>query len=164
MPQSVVNPGLAFGIPGEAFLEGATDAAPWIMESSAIPNIVGATAYTYTSDGIAAAGGTGQFVGILANPKVYATAGVAGNALGATMTLPNETVGELVTFHPGLIVKLAEAGAVGNLIYFTQATGVLHSMVPTGTLPGASTLIAGAKIVRFAVDSGGLAVISLGHG
>jgi hypothetical protein len=164
MPQSTVLANMAFGVPGEAYLEGATDAAPWTLESSGVPNVIGSTAYTETAEGTAAAGGSGPFVGILANPKVYANYGTTGNALAPTMTLPDGAEGELVTFHPGLVVKLSGAGVIGGAVGYLTATGALQPAAIGATTLTNGFIIPGAKIVRFVVDSGGLAVISLSHG
>jgi hypothetical protein len=58
-------------------------------------------------------------------------------------------------------VTLGEAAAVGNVLYYTNATGALHSMAPTATLPGASTLIPNGQVVRFPTTGAGPAVIKL---
>lgn len=160
--QSTVARTLGFGVPGEQFLDGPRRAAPFILESNGVPNIIGATAYTSTADSVAVAGGTGIYVGILVNPKTYATAGTSsGGALAANMQLPDQSNGELMTESAGLIVTLPNTAAVGDKIIFSQATGAISSITPATSIPTGSTLIAGATVTRFTVAAAGLAVIQM---
>jgi hypothetical protein len=161
VPQLTVAFAMAFGIPGEAYLDGPTMAAPWMLESNGEPNIIGATAYTVTAEGTATAGGTGIFCGILANPKTYVMQGQAAGPLAPDMVLPDGSEGELVTMHPGLIVTLPNVAAIGDKVIFNNTTGAISSLAPATAVPGGSTLIAGANVVRFTVAAAGLAVIRL---
>lgn len=137
--QTQVNVQLAFGIPGALYDDSPVRATPWELNSaSAAYNIIGATAFTATTAdpgdssaaGVAAAGGTSQFVGILANNKVYATSGPATGALNPTQTLPNFTIGELVTMGH-LIVALPGPASVGDKVCYDQTTGRIQTYSPT---------------------------------
>lgn len=159
--QQTVNNNMGFGVPGDSFLKGPHRALSWILESGSEPNVIGSTAYTYVSDGVAQAGGTTAFVGILTNSKVYPTAGTNAGALAPTMTLPNGITGELCTMHTGLVVQLTNnTAAVGDVLIYNNTTGALTSQAPGASVPSGSTLIVGSKVVAFAVGNG-LAVVEL---
>jgi hypothetical protein len=160
--QTVVNNGLSFGIPGESFLHGPHRALAYNIIGAG-PHIIGATAYTQVagSDGNATAGGTGVFVGILTNPKVFATAGTTSGALAPTMTLPANTVAELCTMHTGLIVQLTNnASAIGDYVFYNTTTGALSSQT-SATPAGGTAIIPGAFVKYYTVAGDGLAVIEL---
>lgn len=167
--QSSVNTDIAFGVIGEIVLDsGGLRAQPAIIVSGSAANNVIGRAFTATSGGAtsgdavtAAAGGTGVFGGILANPKEYTTSGTtAGGTLAATITLPNYTVGTLVNATAGIVITLAGAADVGYWVEFVQATGVLNAIAAGATVTAGSTIIKGARIERYDVSSG-LAVMSL---
>ena len=64
--QQTVSLNVPFGAPGNRFNSNPVVSQPWNLQSaSAAYNIIGATAYTVVSDGVAQAGGTGPFAGIL---------------------------------------------------------------------------------------------------
>lgn len=165
--QSSVNTDLGFGVIGEQFLAGDVRAVPaTIVSGSAANNVVG-RAFTVSNGGdssgdaiTAAAGGTGVFAGILANPKSYASVGTAAGTLVPTLTVPNYTSGELVNSTPGHIITLSGAADVGYWVEFVQATGVLNAIAAGATVTAGSTIIKGARIERYDVSSG-LAVMSL---
>src|SRR3954469_3071243 len=106
--QSTVNTWSAAGVVGEQAFDGPMRAAPYNLFSSGVPNLVG-NAFTVSSGGnpdpsansalagTAQVGGTGQFAGILVNPKDYASYGTSGTngPLAPTMTLPDYSVGFL---------------------------------------------------------------------
>ena len=124
-----------FGVPGEIYQD-----APWIvltytLRSGAQPNVVGATAYTITSQGVAQAGsgGTLGFAGILAVPKSYALFGTANAPLAPTLTLNNETQAELLT-EGMMVVTLPAAAAIGDYVIYNNTTGALATMAPGDTL------------------------------
>lgn len=122
-----------FGFQGEIVYDGPIRSAPWQLISTPQANVIGATAFTITSGalgiqgancGTAAAGGSGNFAGILANPKVYTN---FGNITTATMTLPDDTVAELVTMGQ-MLVKLTSAANPGDLVVYDNTTGALSSV------------------------------------
>ena len=95
-------------------------------------------AFTLDVDGQAKMGGTGKFVGILTNPHNYAVY----NHLEATLKLPDGTQGILAK-SGYLNVVLSNASAVGDKVYFVQATGALGA----GEAAGGQTQIAGAQVI-----------------
>lgn len=160
--QSSVALQQGFGVPGELFTD-----SPWRAESFTINsalasyNVIGATAYTITSQGLAEAGAGGAlgFAGILVDPKNQALLGVAGNALGPTLTLPNQAQAELLTMGT-IIVTLPAAAAIGDYVIYDDVTGALETMPPGPTLPGGKSF-ANAIVDYFTVTGAGLAVITV---
>lgn len=132
-PQGSVSLSQAYGIPGEFAYDGPSRAASWEIQGNGHANIVGATVYTVTtpltdtSSGVATAGGTGPFAGILANPKVYAN--YNGN-LSATMTIPDNIQGELVTM--GILnVTSVTANNPGDVGVYDTTTGAISTLAPS---------------------------------
>lgn len=159
--QSTVSQLQGFGVPGELFNDGPHRAESFILESaSAAYNIVGATAFTVASQGIAAAGGNGVFAGILANPKTAVLQGTsAGGSLAPTLTLPNEAQAEIVSMG-SLIVTLPAAAAIGDKVIYDTTTGAISTITPTADLP-VGKLFANAVVDYFTVSAAGLAVITM---
>jgi hypothetical protein len=63
-----------------------------------------------------------------------------------------------------VVVVLPADAAIGDLVYFTDATGVLTTTAPGAAAPANSTLIEGAYVDRFTVGAVGgvrLGVITL---
>lgn len=125
-PQQTISLQQGFGVPGELFNDGPVRSAPWELISTPATNVVGARACTYVSAGVAAAGGTGIFVGIIANPKVYANFNAS---LAPTLTLPDHTIAELITMGT-LLATLTTASNPGDFVVFDTTTGAL-SVVPS---------------------------------
>lgn len=153
--QTQVNIQYAFGVPGALYDDSPVRSTPWELESAnAAYNIIGSTAFTATTadpgdssgSGVAAAGGGGQFVGILANPKVYATSGPAGSALNPTLQVPNGTIGELVTMGH-LIVVLPGTANVGDAVSYDQTTGALSTFPTKAAFTGAIVASTGVLTV-----------------
>jgi hypothetical protein len=146
--QSTVNRIMGFGIQGELqYTNRPWSAFPYQLISSPNPNVIGATGYTLVSEGTAMAGGVGQLLGVLVNPKVYA------NFLGLnpTMTLPDDTIGEIADL--GYFTLLSQtASNPGDSLVMSQATGALSTVargtaIPAGyTLMGYTELRAGAAM------------------
>lgn len=164
--QSTVKTQQGFGVVGEVFDDGPRRAQPFILRSDdAALNVFG-RAFTVLAEGVAEAGKDGAqvFAGILINPKVHPLQGtVAGGSLAPSLTLPNETVAELLS-EGSIVVALGATAAIGDLVYFTDATGVLTTTAPGAAAPASSTLIEGAYVDRFtptAVAGYTLAVITL---
>lgn len=181
------------GIPGELAFDGPMRATPANLFSSGTPNIIG-NAFTWTANanpntsagspdaGNAAVGGTGVFAGILMSPKEYSANGVTGNPLGASLVLPDYTIGELL-YMGQIFVSLPGPANQGDLVTYDPATGNLNSIAPTvnftGSIaPGGSagvpdvltvtvvangTLAVGQQISGTGVD-GNTYIISLGTG
>jgi len=140
--QSTVNSDQPLGVPGEVIFDGPTRAAPFILSSaSAAYNIVGATVFTVSSEGVAAAGGTGAFAGILAKPKTYASYGTsAGGPLAPTMTLANNVIGELLQMG-SLVVSLpnSQAANIGDVLTYNTTTGVISVLAPNASFTASQT-------------------------
>jgi hypothetical protein len=122
-----------FGVQGEVFQTSPQVILSYILESSGTPNVIGATAYTITSQGIAQAGSAGTlgFGGILVSPKEYA---LFGSGLTPSLTLADQTQAELMT--EGLvIVRVPAACAIGDYLIYNDTTGALATMSPGNTCP-----------------------------
>lgn len=157
MFQTQVNANQAFGIVGELAFEGPLRAAPHILRSGDAANNVIGRAFTLVpaTEGVAQAGGTGHFAGILANPKVYASAGTAADGtLAAGLTLRNEEIGELVDMGI-MYVSLTNTAEVGDLVQYATATGILSGVASSVQVTGA---IATTTLTVTAVTKGVLAV------
>jgi hypothetical protein len=144
--QTTVNFERGFGVPGEILLAGPTRALPGILNSaSAAYNIIGATAYTITAGAsgadpnlpvTVAAGGAGVFAGILAAPKTYASYGTSGGGpLAPTLTLPNNWNATFL-FMGEMVVTLAAAANVGDLVYYDTTTGAIATQAPSSSFTG----------------------------
>lgn len=97
-------------------------------------------AFTFVSgtDNQCVMGGTGVFAGIAANPKNVAIS----NNLTATLQVPDGTT--LAMAKSGyILVKLANDCAVGDAVFYTNATGALSA----GTASTGQTQIKGAQII-----------------
>lgn len=156
MFQQQVNIQQGFGVPGELATDSPHRAKTYILNSAdAAYNIVGATAFTLDVEGKARAGGAisegHPFVGILANPKVYANNGTAlGGSLAPTLTLRNGEVGELVSMGQ-LVVTLPAAAEIGDLVAYDNTTGALSTVTAFFSGTGA---IATDTLTVSAVDAG----------
>lgn len=153
--QQTVNIQYAFGVPGALYDDSPVRSAPWELNSAnAAYNIIGATAFTAVSadpgnaqaSGVAQAGGSGQFVGVLANNKVYATSGTVAGALNPTTTLPNFTMGELVTMGH-LIVALPGTANVGDAVCYDSTTGAIQTYAQAAKFTGAIVASTGVLTV-----------------
>lgn len=161
--QNTVRYDYAFGMPGEMRYDGPKRVQTGLINSaSAAYNIVGATAFTQANTGgTFAAGGTGIFVGILANPKVYASIGTtAQGPLGPTLTLPNNVQAEFALMGE-LTISVPAACNIGDILMYSTATGAISTAAP-GTVPGTGfALVPNAVIEKFPQTGAGLAVARL---
>ena len=155
--QSTVSTAQGFGVVGEVAFDGPTRAQPYVLVSAdASYNVVG-RAFTVTSEGVAAAGGSGVFAGILVHPKHYASYGTAvGGPLAPTLTLANNATGELLTMGE-IVVALPGAAAIGDAVKYNTTTGILG----TGTPGAGEAAVPNAKVSHYTVSGAGLAVITL---
>jgi hypothetical protein len=153
--QSAVNIYNPAGYPGELAFTGPLRAAPYNLVSTPNPNRVG-RAFTITSAanpdpvygvpggstlgapiaGTARAGGTGVFAGILVNPKEYALYGASLAPLAASLDLPEQTIGSLLSM--GYIwADLPGPANIGDLVTYDTTTGELNSIAPTASFTAA---------------------------
>jgi hypothetical protein len=157
--QSTVNQFSGAGVVGELFDDGPLRAQPYQLDSSSADNNVFGRAFTIVSQGVAQAGGTGIFAGILVNPKTSASVGDSSSPLNPTLTLPNFSQAEILTMG-SIWVTLPAAAAIGDQVVYDTTTGVLSTISPGNNLP-VGTAFAYAVVDRFTVTAAGLAVITL---
>jgi hypothetical protein len=163
MFQTTVSAEQALGVIGELFDDGPHRAQPFLIISDDAADNVFGRAFTITAEGKAEAGKDGAqvFAGILVNPKEHALLGtLAGGSLAPSLTIPNNTIATLLS-EGSVIVTLPASANIGDLVYFTDATGVLTTTAPGAAAPASSTLIEGAYVDRFTRTGAGLAVITL---
>lgn len=151
--QSVVRYDWGFGIPGEIIKDGPKRARPgYILSADATQNIVGRV-FTQNTPGAGipagsvGAGGTGAFVGILANPKVYASFGTVVNGpLSPTMLLPNNVQAEFLQMGY-VVASMSNANVnIGDAVHYVEATGAMLS-VAQGTAPAAGNALVPNAII-----------------
>ena len=147
--QTAINIYPALGVVGDLAYDGPIRATPYNLYSAGTANKVG-NAFTNTTGGnpnrllnspnagVAAVGGTGVFAGILVNSKEYVNYGVTGDTLGATLALPDYSVGSLLTMGE-VVVSLDNQPNVGDLVTYNPANGDLSSIVPLVKFVGSSS-------------------------
>lgn len=153
--QSTVRAFSASGVAGEFACDGPTRAQSAILNSaSAAYNIIG-RAFTVSSEGVAAAGGTGRFLGILAMPKEYATSGTTSGTLAPTTTLPNNAVADFVSMGI-MFVTLPAAAAIGDLVQYDTTTGALSTTPATTSFTGsiATTVLTVSAVAAGTIQVG----------
>ena len=143
--------GMISGVPGEVAFDGPTRATTAVVDSDAVPFVIGYAA-TYKDEAVESvqAGGAGLFAGIIIHPKAYAI---------ESTTLREGSQCELLTMGE-VYVQLATTGAtIGDLVYFTNATGALGH----GTAGAGQTQIPNCVVSRHnvSVATPTLAVIKL---
>jgi hypothetical protein len=167
--QTSVLDNMAAGIPGELAFEGPLRATPAMLQSPAAANNVFGRAFTIQTvpteaieEGLRVrAGGTGAFVGILANPKAHVQ---SEGDYAVDPSLPNGVIADFVEMGY-LFVKLLNASTPGQQVVYNTTTGELSAIAAGGT-PGAGTaLVPGATVYRYTgsitAPYDGLAVIRL---
>lgn len=155
--QSSVNQFQGFGVPGDLFSEGPTRSAPYILDSAdAAYNVMG-RAFTVSSEGVAAAGGTGAFAGLLVGPKEQAMPGTTAGTLAPTLTVPNKVVGELLTMGE-VIVAVPAACAIGDKVLYDTTTGALSTVEKTAVFTASQTT---TVLTVTAITAGNLGVGSV---
>lgn len=159
--QSSVSKNQGFGVVGEVFTNGPLRSEAFNLASTPQVNTIG-NAFTVVSEGVATVGGTGQFAGILVNPKHYATSGTtAGGTLTPTLVLPDNTNAELLRMGE-IIVSLGSAADIGDKVVYNTTTGALSAVpattVFTGTIDDGAAPGAGTVLTVTAVTQGTIAV------
>lgn len=169
--QATVSGNIAAGVVGELAYEGPLRAQPLRLVSGDAANNVVGRALTITTGAAgtpgdpptAAAGGTGYFAGILANPKTYVLNGAASGPLAPSISLPNNTIVEGLT-EGEVWVAFTEGSAPGDDVYFLSATGVLVRVAagaakPANTGPGPI-----GRVQRFTNAAASIAVVHIFEG
>lgn len=191
--QTTVNVFNTLGFVGDIAFDGPIRAVAANLNSSGTPNLIG-NVFTYTAGGnpepsgaasnapTAQVGGTGVFAGILINSKEYPLRGTSSNPLGASLTLPDYAVGDLL-FMGEVFVNLPGPANIGDLVTYDTATGNLNTVAPSASFtaaiaPGGSAgvndvmtvsaitagEIAVGQIIQGAGVAGGTFVASFGTG
>lgn len=156
-PQTVVNFNTALGIPGTVAYDAEGNAQNRTISSAGTPNIIG-YAYTENGDGIAKVGGTGEFAGILIQPKAYSNPGAVGTA---NFAIADGTVGHLLNMG-AVFVSLPAAAAIGDSVFFNQTTGAITTKSgQAATADAGTTKIRNAKVDYFGISAAGVAVIKI---
>ena len=142
--------------PGDFVLDGPIRSQPLLLRTTDPTNNVIGRAVTQlaATDGVAVAGGTGTFAGILTNSKQYASLGGASGPLSPTLTLPNELPVQGTTFASGIAVITSTTANIGDGVAYANATGILAA-APGGTPPASHTLIPGASFIRRNITTAG---------
>jgi hypothetical protein len=94
------------------------------------------------------------------SPKEHA---LIGNGLAPSLTLPNETEASLLS-EGSVVVALGANAAIGDVVIYENATGIVKTIAPGAALPANHTHIHGAYVDRVtatAVSGYTLAVITL---
>lgn len=164
--QKTVRKHAAFGVVGERQFHGPNRAGSYILKSTDASNNVVGRAFTFVDGepGFVQAGGTGEFAGILANPKVYAYRGTLLDSGESTqrLQLPNGIAAEFVTMDI-LTVIVDKAAKVGDQIAYSNTTGELTVVAKGEAAASGYTLVPNATITPYAQTdaSGGLVVARL---
>lgn len=164
------------GVPGELYLDGPLRAQPVRLNTASAANNVFGRALTIVSGAtgtgapgdaanpapmVAAAGGTGVFAGILANPKEHVSYGTSADGpFGTNFALPNGTIASAVQETAGIFVTLPAASNPGDSVFYLTATGALLTAAPGAATPANSAGPIG-KVERFVNVAASLAVISV---
>lgn len=160
--QSAVQIFTGLGVPGELYQDAPSVVQSYILNSAdAAYNIIGATAFTVSSQGVAEAGsgGAGGYAGILVDPKNQA---LFGNVTSPTLVLPNYSQGELLTMGI-IVVTLPASAAIGDHVVYDDTTGALSTVAANASLPVGKQW-ANAIVTQYTVSGAGLAVIQVGPG
>jgi hypothetical protein len=162
--QSTVFQFMGAGVPGELYSNSPKISQSYIINSaSAAYNVIGATAFSVTSQGVANAGNTGTqvYAGILSNPKTSAAFGTSNSPLSPTLTLNNYAQGELITVGQ-MWVTLPGTANIGDVVIFDNTTGALSTIAPGVSLPSGKSYAYGYVTYFTVTTSGsGLGVIQL---
>ena len=127
-------------------------------ESSKLPQF--GYAFTQSTEGedYVQVGGTGEFKGILVNPKMYANF----LNLKPSMTLPNGSQGSVCDFGHVLVTSQS-AFAVGNIAAFDTKTGAISAYVNERAVPANAQIIPNSKFIQYSGEAGTVGVLQLGN-
>lgn len=160
--QSTVRSELATGVIGDfAVVDGGERVFPYMLDSASAANNVIARAFTVKSEGVAQAGGSGVFAGILVNPKSYAYNGLFNNS-SDQLALPNGANGELAK-RGYVFVRLPAAAAIGDYVVYNTTTGVLSTVTDPQTPGAGNALVPNARVAMYTITVAGIAVIELSN-
>jgi len=155
MQTSITNEFLTNGIAGEFSRSDNCHADGKILQSTTEANNVAGRVVLTTEDNDYEVGinAGGVFAGILASPKM----GIR-QTLETQLYITNATQVE-VAVRGYLWVELATAANVGDLVYYTAATGVISAKDPSVAPEATEIRIPGGQVVGKNVTTAGLAEI-----
>jgi len=165
--QQAVAINMAFGVVGELFLDGPLRGQPGIIDSDGVTPAFNRVGRVFThvaaADGHVTVGGSGVFAGILANPKVYPLFGTAsGGSLAPSLDLGQYAIGEFVYDTTGIIVSLAAAANIGDLVDYVVATGVIVTRAATTPASGAQRVAFASNVATVTLMPAGSPQIKVG--
>lgn len=163
--QSSVNIQYGFGVVGERIVDG-----PERVESLQLDTNGGTIGRFFTKangTGVATQGGTitnGSIVmaGILVAPKNHALQGTTAGTLVPTLALPGFAQGGFMTMGT-VIVPIANAGNIGDIIEYNLTDGTLKAKAPGATVDPGYAYIPNCVVYRYPVTNsgGGLTAIRI---
>lgn len=152
---SVDNTHLGAGVVGEFYSTEPQAARSLILNSASEANNVIGRVVTFVDneDQQAGVAASARFAGIIGMPKVLARQG-----LDPVTTIANGTVAEILR-RGYVFVDLPAVAAKGDYVYYSDTTGELATVAPTGTAPAGHTRLPGGTVEIFNVTEAGIAVI-----
>lgn len=150
------------GVSGNAIALAASEAtvtafSGGVDETVYLPTI--SYAFTHTDEnGVTQVGGTGEFAGVLVNPKLYANY----LNLQPVMTLPSGIQGGLSTFG-NIYIQPESAFEIGFVAAYDNLTGKINAYVNEDAVPSGFTVIPNAKFAKYSGAAGEVAILQLGN-
>lgn len=156
--QTSVDKFQALGVPGEFADDSPSRVAPFscLANSSAQPT-VGYVFTQGTNDNEAKVGGSGQYLGVLVEPKQYAN---YNGDLSATLTVKPGTNGQICSMGH-IFVKSAAAFKPGYLAEYEPATGAISAI--EDTLSTATAVqVPNARFIKVSGGANSVGILELG--
>lgn len=157
MVQTAVNQFQVIGVPGEFADDSPKRVAPYscLVNESAQPTV----GYAFTqgsADNEAIVGGTGEFLGILVEPKQYANFA----NLNPTLAVNPGTIGEICSMGH-VFAKSATAFAPGYVAAYNNETGAISAFAPNAAITAGYTKIP-AKFVKVSGEANAVGILEIG--
>lgn len=127
-------------------------------ETSLLPQFGYAFTQSSEGDDYVQVGGTGEFKGVLVNPKMYANF----LNLNPAMTLPNGSQGSVCDFGHVLVISQS-AFTVGNIAAFDTKTGAISAYLNESVVPANAQIIPNSKFIQYSGEAGSVGVLQLGN-
>jgi hypothetical protein len=157
--EEVTKQEMASGVVGEFAFDSPHRVKTYTLDSGSAANNVIGRAFTVKSEGVAQAGGTGVFAGIMINPKTLARDGLF-NGDDNQLAVANNVVAEMCEMGE-LYVALPAAAAIGNKLTYNTTTGALGAVTPTTSFTGVIAVTTGVLTVTDLAAGGYIAVGSV---
>lgn len=157
--QTSVNQYQVLGVPGEFADDSPSRVTPFscLANESAQPTV--GYAFTQgTNDNEAKVGGTGEFLGILVEPKQYAN---YNGDLSATLAVKPGTNGEICSMGH-VFVKSETTFKPGYLAAYDNATGAISAYQNAGALPASGSTQLPGKFIKVSGASGAVGILEIG--